>query len=249
MKKFLIISAMFLTGSLVAQRTDVATVDITDAVNGESNVGISASSSGTFTFSPGDSLVYSVDVPSFIPDGEIDSDADSALFFIRVNCKMITTEGEFSITSTVDKDASVYAVSNATSINVWPKDTTKSDSTILLEGTTQNVYLVNTGSVDIQINYITFLTSKVSLISNSNKGLLSGLGVKTAPNPVVDFLKIDLPSDINSLELSLKSLDGVLHKSFTVTKSNKEIDLSDLNAGMYLLINDKSSFFQKIMIK
>ena len=249
MKKLLLLCLLVYTTSntLLATRTDVATTSVSDAVNNIGNVGISASSS-TFTFAPGDSLVYSVEVPSFVPTTGTNSAADTALFYIRVNCRMLTTEGEFAITSTDDMDKAVYSITSATSVNVWPVSSTKSDSTALVEGKIQEIILVNTGSVDVQINYITLMNTRVALISDATDNTLESRGVTVAPNPVIDVLNISLPDDIETMQLSLRSVEGALLKNIQLSESGV-IDLSEFKAGVYFLLDEETGAYQKIMIQ
>ena len=249
MKKLLLLCLLVYTTSntLLATRTDVATTSVSDAVNNIGNVGISASSS-TFTFAPGDSLVYAVEVPSFVPTTGINSTADTALFYIRMNCKMLTTEGEISITSTDDMDAAVYTIASASSKNEWPVGTAKADSTALVEGKTQEIILVNTGTVEVQINYITLLTTKVALISDAPANTLERRGLILAPNPVTDVLNISLPEDIETMQLSLRSVEGTLLKNIYLNES-APVDLSGYKAGVYFLLDEETGAYQKIMLQ
>ncbi len=161
---------------------------------------------------------------------------------------MLTTEGEVSITSTDDADAAVYAITSATSKNEWPVGDTKSDSTALVEGKTQEIILVNTGTVDVQINYITLLTTKVALISDAGENTLESRGLILAPNPITDVLNISLPEDIETMQLSLRSVEGALLKNIQLNEST-QVDLSGYKAGVYFLLDEETGAYQKIMLQ
>jgi len=201
------------------------------------------------TLSPTDTLVFVVTTPALVPTTGNDTSVDTAIAFVRINYanQGAGVDGELTFTTIYGTYASITTNGSG---NAWTSPGTRQDPITMLESTTQEIYLINTGTEDVQVNNITFLkNARVSIISDANNDLFGDgeTSVSVSPNPVSDMLTISLPADIASMKLKICSLDGALQKNVYV-EGMTTIDMSDLDAGIYLLIDEKTGKYKKIMV-
>lgn len=76
-------------------------------------------------------------------------------------------------------------------------------------------------------------------------------GITLVPNPASDFLTIQNKSNINLQKISIFNLTGKLVKDINLAENTKNIDISDLSAGIYVveIIGETTSSTQKLIIK
>ena len=70
------------------------------------------------------------------------------------------------------------------------------------------------------------------------------------PNPATDFITIDLPNEEDWQSIEIFSIDGRLVETFPETSHQTTIDISGLNAGMYIMklrMADGRKFAEKIV--
>ena len=73
----------------------------------------------------------------------------------------------------------------------------------------------------------------VNLITEIEK---SPLKVSVYPNPVSDYLSIDLPENINNADLVIHSAAGAIVGKYSLTgKASSNIDLRNLPQGVFIL--------------
>jgi len=89
--------------------------------------------------------------------------------------------------------------------------------------------------------------------TKSNQSKNNFEGVRVYPNPVTNYLNVNLPREINgSLTMSLTSIAGkvVWKKEINSSDSNNQIDVSRLASGLYFLeLNDNLNTHQYKIIK
>ncbi|MEN0045628.1 MAG: T9SS type A sorting domain-containing protein [Bacteroidota bacterium] len=76
-------------------------------------------------------------------------------------------------------------------------------------------------------------------------------GINIAPNPTRDWIMIESVEALNNARILLFSLDGRLVRQDIFADTSKVINVSDLDAGMYLLriVNDGKVATKKLLIK
>lgn len=91
------------------------------------------------------------------------------------------------------------------------------------------------------------------LISTSTKEIISSAKIKIVPNPVSNFLTIEIKEDLggNNLLFEIISLDGRLVRTWkSIVTEKMEINLQDLPKGFYVLkIEGKDKIISKKIIK
>jgi len=244
-KLFTILSIMFLSYQSFGVKTYVPAKTLTNLKSKDITI-----NNDNITLSPTDTLVYTVTTPVLVPTTGNNTSVDTAKAFVRISYvnQGNGLDGQLTFTTIYGTYASI--TTNGSGFAWTSGGGTRQDSIIMLENITQEVLLINTGTEDVQVNEITFLkNARVSIISNTENELF-GTGetsVRVGPSPATDLLTIALPSTIASMNLKICSLDGAIQKRFTV-EGAFSVDVSDLNTGIYLLIDEETGNYKKIMV-
>ena len=119
-----------------------------------------------------------------------------------------------------------------------------------VEGQTDTLVLLNTSNQDIYIRLFQLKKTLLGhVISDVAPDLLNQDNILTITNPVKDkLLTINFLSDL-SIDLELISLEGQLIKRKTVSPNDNLLDLSELDAGMYLIREVSSNSNRLIMVE
>ncbi len=199
---------------------------------------------GRTTLYIGDSIIFNVVVGDLVPTSGTDTDVDTISTSIRLRW-----------VSVVDGPASydvglVGLGKTGAATNVISADQ-KITAVKLVEGRTNQIYVVFTGGTSATYapggsNYISASTQVISNVGNDI--FAEGNGVQIN-NPVSNGqLSIQLDGGISSLALELITLEGEVVTSFELEKT-ATIDVSHLNAGMYLLRDRNTLSIKKIIIQ
>ncbi len=76
-------------------------------------------------------------------------------------------------------------------------------------------------------------------------------GINISPNPSSEFFNIEFPEVLNeNVRITLMDINGKVLKEGTITDQVSQINVNDLNTGMYFLRMDtaKVIYFQKVMV-
>ena len=147
---------------------------------------------------------------------------------------------------------SINALGDAASYNQTQEFTPSQSGFDLkfVEGQTDTLVILNTSDQDIYIRL--FQLRKTTLghvISDVAPDVLNQDNVLTIANPVKDkLLTINFLSDV-SIDLELISLEGQLMKRKTVSPNDNLLDLSELEAGMYMIRDVSSNSNRLIMVE
>jgi len=89
-----------------------------------------------------------------------------------------------------------------------------------------NLFVTVTGENEIQE-----ITNATGILQNS----MPNTQFNVYPNPAVDYLTVKLPSNSSKTEIKIFNIIGELEYSSTETNQNKNIDISNLANGLYLI--------------
>ncbi len=116
------------------------------------------------------------------------------------------------------------------------------DTTIKFNNTSNNqLFNVTTPHViqSIQIDPNNWIVNKVGSILLSNSVNLINNEIKFYPNPVKDYINIEIPEEFlnENLIIEITDITGKLVKKVNVKTLSQKIDLKDLNDGIYFINN------------
>ncbi len=165
--------------------------------------------------------------------------ADQTITFAAIDTKL-TTEEDFDISATASSGLDLtYTISGPATL---------SGTTVSLDGTPGTVTITATQAGDDNHNAatqsITFEVAVPAAIGDELEEIV------IYPNPASKQLKIDVPKQEN-VEAGLYNLDGILMISKRMAANNRQMDISHLKAGVYILKlqSEKRSTTTRILIE
>jgi len=194
---------------------------------------------------PGDSIGLDVDIRNFADDvtnstdnGIADTISYKAKFALQsgasdVKVAMIL-DGETEVSSSVE-----FSIADGGNL-------VSTEFLSLVEDTDARILIINTGSSNLNIQ--TFQLTFSQVISNINAALDRENGA-IVQNPVTGGnLEVTLAKGVSSASLELLSLNGEVLKRQHILSSGA-IDVSTIDAGLYILRDVNTNNTQKIMIQ
>jgi len=194
---------------------------------------------------PGDSIGLDVDVRVFGQDvvngtdnGTADTASYTATFTLQGGASdvkvVMILDGETEPSSSIE-----FSIADGGNL-------VSTEALSLIENTNARILIINTGSSNLSIK--TFQLTFAQVISNTNDALAREDGA-IIENPVTDgSLQLTLANGVTSAKLELLSLSGepVMSKHITTSES---IDVSSIDAGMYILRDVDTNSTQKVVIQ
>lgn len=94
------------------------------------------------------------------------------------------------------------------------------------------------------------ITMDVEITPNVSVAEELAAQIKVFPQPVQDFLYVDMPASLGKVELDIVDLSGVLVYRDNVNATDAKLDVSSLAQGMYILRikNDKMILNKRILV-
>jgi ligand-binding sensor domain-containing protein len=115
-----------------------------------------------------------------------------------------------------------------------------------------NVYTIAIDEIDnkwIATHSGLVVFNENGILNSINENAINARDVKVFPNPVNNYLNVELPVEINSFWIEVLNMQGNIVKSRIIANNHNKIDVSDLLAGVYIVRvqSDKGQFIKKII--
>jgi len=201
------------------------------------------------TLSPGSStgLVISMGDIEASPNTNFDTITVQVYPFIR---NVSTTEaGSMSLESMKSSFYGESSIAEGFGSNVFfsnVKLVENTIDTILITNTSANVSI----TVDVMVIRTSYCGALCEVISNI-QGDLFGEGNVLITNPLRgETLELfNIPSDVSAIALELLSLQGDVLLSKNITHDDSSLDISTLNAGIYIIRDTNTGSTKKIVVE
>jgi len=142
-----------------------------------------------------------------------------------------------------------YVIFNGnTPIDTVVADCSKAKNSVTIRNLADGTYTFKVKAVDLYGNASASASSNtVTIITDAVAHVSTGLSIY--PNPVADVLNIR--SSANVRQITLYNITGQACRVFMINSNNANIDLSNLNPGIYFIKaeTDNSNVIQRIMKK
>lgn len=218
-----------------------------------------ASALGINSSAPGSSKLWITEFITF-PDGSV-CESTAAALNLDVIAQPTARLSNATTTISVNETINLMEFVSENNSGYWTGDGVISVSTSSGErlwifspasvGTTKLYYTVSNQlckqSYLLVVNTAALIGDKSATINNNNLRLDH---IKIFPNPIVDYLTINLNKSSEAYQMQLFDINGALLRNEDLQHTINKIDLRDLNAGTYmvqLLKNGETEEFVKVV--
>jgi len=198
--------------------------------------------------STNDTVYLPLKVEGVVPSNTEDTEFDTLKVNIAIRAYGVVSKPELATTDADFKYFNKYDSYEYSDFTKTGGGVSLYQTFRFVENQTDTLKVVLTaGQLSFDRFEINYLTQEV--VTNSSHELFSINGARVT-NPVTDgILTIDLPLEINSAELALFNLKGEIVHEKKITSTENQLFVSELETGIYVLVDKNSGSTKKIVIQ